>query len=72
MILLLDALIWPVVILACVLIFRKSISNVLNSADEAEIGPLGLKWHRSPQGHQTETTQALAPAQDSENREDPQ
>jgi hypothetical protein len=56
-ILLIAILVWPVVVLVCALSFRKTIANVLNSADEAEIGPYGLKWRKSSQHDQADTTQ---------------
>ena len=47
---------WPAVILVCVLTFRRTIVHVLNSADEAEIGPHGVKWRKSSQQNQANTT----------------
>ena len=52
MILLIAVLVWPVFMLVCVLSFRRTIANVLNSADEAEIGPHGVKWRKSSQQNQ--------------------
>jgi hypothetical protein len=61
-ILLIAILVWPVVILVCVLSFRRTIANVLNSADEAEIGPHGVKWRKSSQQNQASGTQASVSA----------
>lgn len=58
MILLIAILVWPVVVLVCVLSFRRTIANVLNSADEAEIGPHGVKWRKSSQRDQANAIQA--------------
>lgn len=57
-------LVWPAVILVCVLSFRRTIANVLNSADEAEIGPHGVKWRKSSQQNQASTTQLSVSAQE--------
>lgn len=64
MILLIAILVWPAVILVCVLSFRRTIANVLNSADEAEIGPHGVKWRKSSQQNQANTTQLPVSAQE--------
>jgi hypothetical protein len=64
MILLIAILVWPTVILVCVLSFRRTIANVLNSADEAEIGPHGVKWRKSSLQDQDSTTQLPVSAQE--------
>jgi len=39
-------LVRPAITLAYVLSFRRTIADVLKSADEVEIGPRGVKWRR--------------------------
>lgn len=56
MILLITALVWPVVILICILSFHDTIESVLKSADEGEIGVRGFKWRKSSQQHQADAT----------------
>ncbi len=40
-------LIWPAVILVSIFTFRGAIVKVLSAADEAEIGPRGMKWRKN-------------------------
>lgn len=62
MILIIAILVRPVVTLVCVLSFRRAISDALKSADEAEIGPHGLKWRKaSRQGRTTKNRTSGSP-----------
>jgi hypothetical protein len=65
-ILLIAILAWPAVVLACALVFRRTIANALNSAEEAEIGPYGLKWRKSYHPNQANKTQVPASARGAE------
>lgn len=64
MILIIALLVRPVVALVYVLSFRKVIANALKSADKAEVGPHGLKWHKATQQEETAVNRALASAGD--------